>query len=114
VQKLKKIACILSIDISNSSPSLKRTQRAGNFLQGIKLLSRAIELVQLMATHRCRKDGTTVVAGSVAFFDLRRRKRGRDGGPSPEEEFVKWPLPRQITCRSLVPGLGRPKAAILP
>jgi hypothetical protein len=34
-------------------------------------------VTQLMATRRCRKDGTTVVAGSVAFFDLKRRKKRR-------------------------------------
>jgi hypothetical protein len=41
-----------------------------------------------MATHRCEiKDGTMVVADSVSFFDVRRKRKGKKicGGDCAEE-----------------------------
>ena len=59
------------------------------------LFSRATELVRLMATHRCSKGETMVVAGSVAFLMEKRKRGGSELGC--DEDFVAWPLPREFT-----------------
>jgi hypothetical protein len=65
-------------DIPPPSPSLKRTQRETNFLQGI-LIFRTDQLPkESKATHRrgfVKGDRTMVVAGSVAFFSMKEKER---------------------------------------
>lgn len=72
----------------------------------IELFSRATELVgswQLIAVE----DKTTVVAGSVAFFDLRKEKR--EEKQLATEEFVEWLVPRLSGHVVTIPRSGAGK-----
>lgn len=56
------------IDISSPSPSMKRTQRERNFLQGKDCSPEPLSSMNPWQHVAVEKDETTVVAGSVDFL----------------------------------------------